>query len=267
MATESKEVFKLIVTLLSTLQTEKETVVSSLKEKVSKLENINKTVDEDITSLKRQSAQAQDIGSKVSTLENKLEGVNALKNKEVAKLMSKIDENDQYERRDCIIVSGPDLPLASPSEDSKSIIQKLFKDHLRLAVNQSEISTAHRLGRKPGDNVSDKRPIIVKLCRRDLVRDIFAACKATRPPFYVNCSLTPIRNKILFEIRKLKRTYPQLIKGCHGNHVGEINVFLPNRQTQMRDRKITVNSREEFEEFVQNHVGISVADLNITWPE
>ena len=53
MAPESKEVFKLIVTILSTLQTEKKTVISSLKEKVSKLEIANKSLNDDIASLKR----------------------------------------------------------------------------------------------------------------------------------------------------------------------------------------------------------------------
>ena len=93
-----------------------------------------------------------------------------------------------------------------------------------MLFDAADISIAHRTGRKP--NRKDKRHIIFKLCRHDLVGDNFEACKATRPPFYINTSLTPLRNKILDGLRLLKRKFPTIVKGCRSTPTGEMRVFI-----------------------------------------
>ena len=77
-----------------------------------------------------------------------------------------------------------------------------------MNVDSADISIPDRTGRKPiGRN---KRHIIVKLCRRNLVGEIFEAYIATKPPFYINTSLTSLRNKILYGLRLLERNFPLL---------------------------------------------------------
>ena len=61
---------------------------------------------------------------------------------------------------------------------------------------------------------SDKRNIIFQLGLRDLVQDIFAACKSQKPLFFLNTSLTPLRNKISNALRLLKRKFSTTVKGC-----------------------------------------------------
>ena len=58
-----------------------------------------------------------------------------------------IDSNEQYERRDARILSGPLVPVASDREDCKQLFQRLFREHTQLNINFSEISIAHRLGK------------------------------------------------------------------------------------------------------------------------
>ena len=99
-------------------------------------------------------------------------------------ITNKIDSNELYKRRDALVLSGPLVPEVSDREDCKQTIQRLLRDYTRLNLNISDISTAHRIGKtSPGVG---KRNIIFKLCRRDLVQEIFAACKTQKPGFFIN---------------------------------------------------------------------------------
>ena len=60
----------------------------------------------------------------------------------------------------------------SANENSKLIIQDQLRRYVRLNTNENEISTAHRIGRKPARG-EDKRNLIFKLCRRDLMETFF----------------------------------------------------------------------------------------------
>ena len=80
--------------------------------------------------------------------------------KRVVELEDKIEDNELYERRDTVIVSGDGIPAVSDNEDSSKIVTQLIKDKINLIVNPADISVAHRLGRKP-DHGPDKRKIIL----------------------------------------------------------------------------------------------------------
>ena len=75
-------------------------------------------------------------------------------------LEGKVDAADAYERRDTLIVSGS-VPNAEQGENCKSIVREMLKEKTRLSIDLSDISIAHRLGRKPQQQGPDKR-------RRDL---------------------------------------------------------------------------------------------------
>ena len=143
-------------------------------------------------------------------------------------LMAEVDSNDEYERRDTLIMSGPSLPLSSATENSKLVIHTLLREHLQLNINPDDISVAHRLGKKPQAS-PDRRNIIFKLCRRDLASEILNACKQFRnsngrQPLYINESLTPLRSKVFYGLRLLKRKFPAIIKSCR-SQTGNITAF------------------------------------------
>ena len=81
---------------------------------------------------------------RVKILEDK---VDVLQN-QVKTLEETIDSNSQYERRDTFIVSGQSLPVVTPNENCKSVVQELFRNHLNLNLDTSEINTAHQRGKK-----------------------------------------------------------------------------------------------------------------------
>ena len=96
---------------------------------------------------------------------------NTMKEK-VDTLERKIDDNSQYERRDTLVISGNSIPTAQPNENCNLIVRSLIKEQTRLIIKEEDISTAHRIGRRPDNVQQDRRSIIFKLCRRDLKRDI-----------------------------------------------------------------------------------------------
>ena len=144
-----------------------------------------------------------------------------------------------------------------------------------MNIGETDVSVAHRIGRKPNGTV-DRRSIIIKLCRRDLVRDIYSACKELKPSFYVNDSLTPTRSKIAFTIRQLKNKFPDKIKGCR-SYNGEPRASIVNegenvrrtRNSTMSTRpetsQIVITTKEELDNFVRDHLKTSLVDLSMQW--
>ena len=190
----------------------------------------------------------------------------------VGKLESNLDEASQYERKDTLVLSGASVPVAVQGENCKTIIRNLFREHLQLNLNETDVSTAHRIGRKQPGSV-DKRNIIMKLCRRDLVRDIYAACKNMKPPFFINDSLTPLRSKISFVLRQLKKKFPAKVKGCR-SYDGKPRVFIAAEGPQTRSRNSTeaspqqsffITTKLELETFIHDHLKTTLSELTLNW--
>ena len=154
--------------------------------------------------------------------EEKVQGLNneitALRQR-VQSLEDKVDDASQYSRLDHIVVSPKNnegLPVYKKEENSKKIVQDLFREHLSLEVADSDISIAHRIGRVKTDPktkkpLEDRRSIIVRLCRKELIGPIFSHCKEKEPPFLVNEPLTPIRGKICYILRRIKKKLPKKV--------------------------------------------------------
>ena len=232
----------------------------------SKLNNETKEILSLIMSFFSELLQAKD--SRVSELEDQVTSLE----KKVEKLESSVDEASQYERRDTIVISGQSIPIVNQGENCKTIVRNLFRQHLNMNIDENDISTAHRIGRQQ-TGTTDKRNIIVKLCRRDLVHDIYASCKAVKPPFYVNDSLTPIRNKICYMLRQLKKKFPGKVKGCTSFN-GVPRIYLSTmdgpstrqRSTSRTSHKgINIATRLELEQFVKDVFDTTLHDISLSW--
>jgi predicted nuclease with TOPRIM domain len=109
----------------------------------------------------------------------------------VAKLEEKVEDSDVYERRDALVISGPGLPPAIADEFCSTLVCSIVKEKLKINLLPTDISTVHSLGKKPLHQQPDNRNIILKLCRRDIKRDLLFACRQFKPNIYINESLTP----------------------------------------------------------------------------
>ena len=183
----------------------------------------------------------------------------------VSKLEEKIDDTDAYERRDCLVISGEQVPAAETGENTVEVVNRLIKDKLKINLSPTDVSTAHRLGRKPVSQAPDRRKIIMKLCRRDLKKDILYACKQTRPGFFINESLTPTRNTILFALRKMKRTSDSSVVQGTSTLDGKVFAWVKS-QGSSRDLRVSVNTKAQLEEFSTKYLGKPLTDFVDDWP-
>ena len=143
-----------------------------------------------------------------------LEQENLELNRKIEKLENRIDENDAYERKDTVIISGNSIPPVDKAEHCASLTCKLIKDQLNYIVSPNDISVIHRLGEKKTTQGPDRRDIIVKFCRRNTKMDVLSAARRTKANnFFINESLTPVRQTIAFILRKAKREFPSIISG------------------------------------------------------
>ena len=120
------------------------------------------------------------FGAKLKEVDDLKTEVKTLTEK-VSKLEDLIDDADQYERRDCLVLSGPALPTVSTGENCSTIVRNVIKNTCNINIPSHEISTAHRLGKKPFSQQPDRRNIIVKFCRRD-TKDVYRSSKTQPRP-------------------------------------------------------------------------------------
>ena len=165
-----------------------------------------------------------------------------------------MDDSDAYERRDTLILSGPAIPPVERGENCAAVVKKLLKDQIRMEVNESEFSVAHRLGARPQNQAVDKRSLIVKFCRRESKRDVIIACKKSRNSnLYANESLTQKRRAILDALRKMKRTHPDHVKGCTSID-GKVYGFTRSVEPNGRDQRHLISSHEDLVKFCADYV-------------
>ena len=188
----------------------------------------------------------------------------------LSKVEERLDDADMHARRDTVIVSGTGVPpCAGANENCMEIIVALFKEKLNIqSFSTGDISVAHRLGSPPkSSSDADRRNIVVKFCRREKKREIFFACKTHRPDFYVNDSLTPLRNSVLYALRSVRRAHPELITGTSSSE-GKVSAWIKvvgdDAENPVR-RRVFVNTHQQLINFCQDVVKRPLSDFIKEW--
>ena len=204
--------------------------------------------------LKNRDCEVNDLRSEVNQLRIKL-----------GRMEEKIDDADAYERRDTIILSGNDVPSATQGEIVSDIVCGVVRDRIKLEMDVTDISAAHRLGPKPKSQGPDRRKIIVKLCRRERKYDLITACKQTKPPnLFINENLTPTRNNILFSLRCAKKKFPNIVAAC-SSHDGKVYAWIkpPNLDAPLtRNSKLFINTQDQLQDFCRKSLKVQIEELH-----
>ena len=125
----------------------------------------------------------------------------------LGKLQDNINDNEAYERRDCLSFCGSSIPASISGGICANHVRELISRNLQINLNPVEITISHRLGPKPVNQSVDKRPIIAKLCRWDLRDDILrVGCTRQIQGLYINKSLTPAKINIFNALRQMKKS-------------------------------------------------------------
>ena len=235
-------------------------LISFLKNFERKFDTIFKEMKEDFQSkIEERDAKISDLNSEVKTLKEK-----------VNKMEKIADDADAYERRDTLIFNGPSIPSSNLQENCSTLVQDLVKNHLNLNITATDISTAHRLGPKPRTQGPDNRGIVVKLCRRDIKKDILMASKNQSRParLYVSESLTAPRRKVFNFLRFLRRQHPELIDGV-STFEGRVFAYTknpaPGGAQPTRNRRHLVNDHDMLVEFCREFVKKPIESFLGTW--
>ena len=226
----------------------KTAVLSVFQDFQQKVENMFGSLRQEFVDLCDKQDQAiQQLSSEVVLLK-----------RQVAKLDEKIDEQEAYERRDTLVLSGEGIPIHSLGENCISVAKKVIQNELKLLIPESDISVCHRLGRKPTNQTQDKRSLIIKFCRRDAKHDVLVASRRVKSKkLFANESLTPVRQSILYALRRAKRELPNIVTGTTTSN-GSVFVFVKAAVEGGRDARIQINSSEKLENFCVTTLGKSV---------
>ena len=167
----------------------------------------------------------------------------------------KLDDLNQYGRRESLVFSGDSVPAVTENENPVQVVCELISSKLTnidSRIAPSDFSIVHRLGPKPRDGVPDRRKIIARFCRRALKYRVLKAARDAKPAnFFVQENLTPTRQKIFRALGKAKKDHPQSIAGYTSND-GAISVWVkpPNPNAPgAKNSRITINTVAKLEDF------------------
>ena len=126
------------------------------------------------------------------------EDIKLLKEK-TAQFDLRIDELEQYTRRDNVIIKG----VAENENESTNKEVCEIAEAAGVDIDDRDISTSHRIGPKNEDR---PRPIIVRFVRRDTKVAMLKKKKNLKdkdrfPLLYIDEQLSPLRNKMVRAIR------------------------------------------------------------------
>ncbi len=141
-----------------------------------------------------------DALSKISELEREnaaLKAAVVAKDNKILELEEKFDDADQGSRMNQVILLGS--VVDEKCENLQARMKKLVSEKLRFAPDKAAEINYHRLGNGP-------HTVLATVRTAEDRKALFVAAVTIKPEnFYVGESLTPKRQHLLFELRKLKR--------------------------------------------------------------
>lgn len=206
-AQESKLTLEDLMEVLNDIKKEQKTTKTEFN---ASHEALHEELKESTAALQNALAKIEEYSRKVDNLQAE----NTNLKKKVCELEDRIDDMEQYSRRNCLEMQG------IPEEDGENVLN-IVKDvgrALSMEITDSMIDTCHRLGQKKEGK--GPRGIIVKFVRRldrevllkkrrDKKRDFSTRhlnlATPTDNPVFLNESLSPTRRRLLWQARVAKQ--------------------------------------------------------------
>ena len=112
----------------------------------------------------------------------------------VKNLENQLHRQEQYSRRNCILIHGI---TETQDENTDDISLRTINEHLELELTEKELDPTHRIG-NPKSGKKRPRPIIVKFTRYNNRRKVFVHKKRLKNTgISINESLTKHRMELL----------------------------------------------------------------------
>ena len=176
----------------------------------------------------------------------------------------KLDDLENYGRRNTIVISGPSVPAAVTDEDCIDISCQIISTKLEVPITREDVCVAHRLGaRRTGG--PDKRNLIVKLVRRNKKHEIYKACGVKKlRDLFISDSVSKTRHTIMYALRKARDRDSSKF-GKIRTRDGNIRVQLPSSGSSQNSTIEVVNTRRKLEELLRTRLNIDSSEFDCRW--
>ena len=224
---------------------------SSMKNHFTEIINMKDKELKDMT--KRFTDAITAKNEEVSALQAKVVQLEKNSREDSRKYEQALDDANQYERKDSLILSGPALPDANPSENTHEIVKNLLETNFNIRIEPHDICITHRL--QPLKAGPNKKNIYVKFVRRDRKKEVIQKSRETRQAkqLFANESLTPVRMKMFRILRNMKKRVPTVVKGCTTLD-GKVFAFTPPAAGGARDQRHFIRDRTDLHDFCRDYV-------------
>ena len=104
--------------------------------------------------------------------------------------------------------------------------------------------------------------------KQNVKLNILKSCKVLKPKkFYINESLTPLRNTILYVMRQAKKKHPSVINSCNSSD-GSVVAWLhaASASAKTKYRKIIINTKKKLDLFLKQELNTKATAFIDTWP-
>ena len=138
----------------------------------------------------------QKLEETVTTLNEKVLNLN----NQVNDLHKKAEKQEQYSRRNCLLIHGV---TEDKNENVDDLVVSIIKNNMDIEIFSDDLCRAHRIGKSNG-GAKKGRPIIVKFVRHNIKHNIFRNKKRLKGKnISITESLTKVRMEKLNEAREL----------------------------------------------------------------
>ena len=138
-------------------------------------------------------------------------------------LEEKLDENQQYSRRSCLLISGIMKKPNERSEETEILAKEVILNDLGIPHQefQNNFDKVHRVGK----TTNNKQNIIIKFKTHSFREKLYKMRKDNRRGVKFHISLTQHRSEILSEAKLLTDQVP-IIDYCFADTNGNLKVRL-----------------------------------------
>ena len=128
----------------------------SFKSYATGIVNYTTNLEKKVASLEEKIEKNESSLSILHTVTDNLLAEKVRLDESVTKLEDELDDQQQYSRRNCLLVHGIEEKL---NEDTTQLALSVFNSNMELEITPDDITRTHRIGKKSNDKI---RPIIVK---------------------------------------------------------------------------------------------------------
>ena len=174
---------------------QEETVKSHIIKVTESLTSMSDRFDKFEEALKEKEDKIKELEDRINSLEEKNEDL-ITKNHDFC---IKIDDLEQYSRRNCLLLHGV---KEDDEENTDEIVLRTVAEEIGIEINEQDIDRTHRLG-KPNRKDGKPRPIIVKFTRYAVRNKVYTYKRNLKGKrLLITESLTAYRMKLLIEAQE-----------------------------------------------------------------